>query len=571
MYWSLILIILPLLGAAVLDKGTSTQSQQSVLAIAISAISLLASIFNLNLVRGGSVFTWGINSLGIFDSMLRLDSLAGLFSLFCSFVWLAAGLYMHSYMQKEDKTQVFYEYYLLTLGATQGIFLAGNFILLLIFFEIMALASGAWVTFYENSESEAAGSLYHHLGVAAGISIGIAIVLLFFSGVDLRVGVSTFIPTRVAPFTIAILLLIIGFGIKAGMFPLHIWLPKAHPVAPTPSSALLSGILLKTGAYGLVRTGQLVNWGQTDLIPWVGTFVVVLGIITMLLGVCLALLQGNAKRLLAYHSVSQMGYIIVGIGSALFLGQDGAFGIAGAVFHSLNHALFKSALFLGVGIIILGTGEADLYKLGGLWKKFPFTGLMMLIAALGITGTPGLNGYISKTLLHHGILDAAATGNNIMIWSERLFNLVGVGTTASFVKLIGLTFFGKQKTQVKEGIGEKRFLAMAMLMLAGAMLIIGSKPEWVLGLLIGPATSSCGTVNLAVLEHVDFWEWPAIRGMLITLAAGFAFFFVGMKTHLFHIQLPQWLSITAMARGIHRGLKGPTRHSKEKRAGSQQR
>ena len=297
------------------------------------------------------------------------------------------------------------------------------------------MTSQAWVTHHQDdAKAQEAGSLYHHLGLAAGVFIGIAIILLYVAGIDLRIGVAATNTAYRLAFTMAILLLIGGFGIKAGLVPLHIWLPQAHPVAPTPGSALLSGILIKTGAYGLIRTGQLLNWGQTDLVPWVGTLLVVIGVLTMFVGVCLALLQGNAKRLLAYHSISQMGYIVVGIGSALVLRQSGAVGITGAIFHSLNHALFKSALFFGVGIIILGTGEVDLYKLGGLWNKFPLTALMMFVAALGITGTPGLNGYISKTLLHHSILDAAALGSPVMVWAERLFVLVGVGTTASFVK-----------------------------------------------------------------------------------------------------------------------------------------
>ena len=148
----------------------------------------------------------------------------------------------------------------------------------------------------------------------------------------------------------------------------------------------------------------MVNWGLGELVPWLGTLVVILGVVTMLLGVGLALLQANAKRLLAYHSVSQMGYIILGIGTALVLKGQGSFGLSGAIFHSLNHALFKSALFLGVGIIVLGTDELDLNKLGGLWKKYPWTAICMLIAAFGITGTPGLNGFISKSLAHHGAL-----------------------------------------------------------------------------------------------------------------------------------------------------------------------
>lgn len=542
MSWSIALIFLPIICAAGAAKINERRTE-SLFAIAVTALTFLGSVINMYLVRGGAVYAWGFGSLGIFGSILRLDSLSALFSLFCAFVWLAAGIYMHSYMRYEEHVSTFYTYYLITLGATQGIFLAGNFIVLLIFFELMSVTSGEWVTFHHDQEAEQAGSMYHHLSVAAGVFMGLAVILLYASGVVPFVGSPAVNPTRITPFIWAVLLLMGAFGIKAGMFPLHIWLPKAHPVAPTPASALLSGILIKTGAYGLIRTGQLVSWGQADLIPWAGALLVIVGSITMLLGVCLALLQSNAKRLLAYHSVSQMGYIILGIGAALFMKDNGAFGIAGAVFHSLNHALFKSSLFFGVGIIILGTGEADLYKLGGLWKKFPLTGLMMLIAALGITGAPGLNGYISKTLLHHGILEAAETGRPIMVWAERIFTLVGVGTTASFVKLIGLTFFGKQKTAVKFNRGENWALAVAMIMLSVAMLFIGTMPERALSFLVGPATQSCGTVKLGVLEHVHFFEWPAIRGMLLTLLAGFLLFAVGMKTHLFHLQLPYWLSI----------------------------
>lgn len=542
MFWSAAVILIPILCAAGAAKINERRTE-SLFAIVVAAITFLISGVNTYLVRSGGAFTWGVGSLGVLGSILRLDSLSALFSLFSSFVWLAAGIYMHSYMRHEEQVTTFYTYYLIALGATQGIFLAGNFIVLLIFFELMSITSCEWVTHHHDQEAEQAGSMYHHLSVAAGVFMGIAIILLYFSGVAPLVGSPAVNPTRITPFIWAVLCLMAAFGIKAGMFPLHIWLPQAHPVAPTPASALLSGILIKTGAYGLIRTGQLVNWGQADLIPWAGTLLVVVGSITMLLGVCLALLQSNAKRLLAYHSVSQMGYIILGIGAALFMKDNGAFGIAGAVFHSLNHALFKSSLFFGVGIIILGTGEADLYKLGGLWKQFPLTGIMMLIAALGITGAPGLNGYISKTLLHHGILEAAETGRPIMVWAERIFTLVGVGTTASFVKLIGLTFLGKQKTAVKFDRGENKALAVAMLMPSIAMLVIGTLPERVLGLLVEPAAQSCGSVNLGVLEHVDFFTWPAIRGMLLTLAAGFILFAVGMKTHLFHLQLPYWLSI----------------------------
>ena len=549
MYWSLILIFVPFFGAALLGRAKDLRSQAWV-GMGVGSLALLASIMNFLLMWSEGVLNWHLASLGIFEPVLRLDALSGLFSLFSAFVWLAAGIYMYTYMQHEERTLSFYVFYLITLGATQGIFLAGNFITLLVFFEIMTVTSFFWVIHRQDPEALRAGYFYLFLGIAAGLFIAGAIALLLVSGTTLEIGAGAVLPANETMFGWAVLLLIGGFGIKAGMVPVHIWLPMAHPVAPTPGSALLSGILIKAGAYGLIRTGQLVNWGLTDLVPWAGTLVVIAGVATMLLGVGLALLQGNAKRLLAYHSVSQMGYIILGVGTALVLKGQGAYGVSGAIFHSLNHALFKSALFLGVGIIYLGTGELDLYKLGGLWKKYRWTGIMMLIAAFGITGTPGLNGFISKSLLHHGVSEVALSGNPIMVWAERFFLVVGVGTTASFVKLIGLTFLGKQKSQVQESAGEGPFLTAAMAMLSLVMLIIGTQPQFVMKLFIEPAVLSAGIHDLSHLTHLNFFESSAVWDMLITLAIGAAFFGFGMKTHLFHYEPPGWLSVETVGRQV---------------------
>ena len=221
--------------------------------------------------------------------------------------------------------------------------------------------------------------------------------------------------------------LVAGFGIKAGMVPLHLWLPHAHSVAPTPGSALLSGLLIKVGAYGLIRVGEFAGWGVGwgTVATWLGSSLTVLGTCTMLVGVTAALLQSDAKRLLAYHSVSQMGYIILGMGVGLYLGADGGLGLVGAIYHIVNHALFKATLFLGVGVIYVHTNETNLYNLGGLWRRFPVTAILMFLAVLGITGAPGLNGYASKTLLHHAVSLAAETGPTWLVWVERLFFVGG--------------------------------------------------------------------------------------------------------------------------------------------------
>jgi len=541
MYWSLFLILIPFLGAAMLPCFKDLRGQL-ILNIAVGFLSLLGSMMNYLAQRSGETLICQLGGSSIFTPTLRLDGLSALFGLFAALVWLVTGIYMYTYMQREERPLSFTVFHLITLGAVQGVFLAGDFVTLLLFFEIMTVASFFWVIHRRDRESMRAGYFYLFLGIAAGLCLAGAIALLLVSGVTTELGIAALLPTDTALFGWAVILLFLGFGIKAGMVPVHIWLPMAHPVAPTPGSALLSGILIKAGAYGMIRTGQLVDWGLGGLVPWLGTLVVIVGVATMLLGVGLALLQGNAKRLLAYHSVSQMGYIILGIGTALVLGQ-GAYGVSGAIFHSLNHALFKSALFLGVGIIYLGTGELNLYKLGGLWKKYPITAICMLIAAFGITGTPGLNGFISKSLLHHSALDVALSGNPIMVWSERFFNLVGVGTTASFVKLIGLMFFGKQKTKLKEGAGEGPFLASGMVLLAVVMLIIGTQPQLILNLFVIPATLAAGVSDISHLTHISFFESTAVWDMLITLAIGATFFAFGMKTHLFHYQPPGWLSL----------------------------
>ncbi|NLY30664.1 MAG: NADH dehydrogenase [Firmicutes bacterium] len=355
-------------------------------------------------------------------------------------------------------------------------------------------------------------------------------------------------------FQYGIAALVAGFGIKAGMVPLHLWLPHAHSSAPTPASALLSGLLIKVGAYGLIRTGELAGWGGA---PWLGPVLTILGVCTMLTGVAAALLQSDAKRLLAYHSVSQMGYIILGLGLGLSLGMEGGLGLMGAVYHIVNHALFKAALFLGVGVIYIHTRETSLYRLGGLWRHFPITAFLMLFAVLGITGAPGLNGYASKTLLHHAVSAAAGTGQSWLVWVERLFLLVGVGTAASFTKLYYLMFFGKAvlPAAVKVSDGGSKRLHISMGILALAMVVIGLRPQLLLQALVVPAAEGLGMKTAAELAaSLGFWNSGDIMGMLVTLCLGMAVCWAGLKTGAFSWQPPVWLTLEGLGSLAFRGV-----------------
>lgn len=315
-------------------------------------------------------------------------------------------------------------------------------------------------------------------------------------------------------------------------------------------SALLSGLIIKVGAYGLIRVGEFAGFGVKlgGGVAWLGSTLIIFGTSTMLLGVLAALIQSNAKKLLAYHSISQMGYIILGLGASLYLGSKGGYGLSGVIYHIINHALFKVALFLGVGVIYIHTGETNLYKLGGLWRRFPVTAILMLFAVLGITGAPGLNGYASKSLLHHGISMAAGTGPSWLVWIERLFLVVGVGTAASFSKLYYLMFFGKPTELKIEDEGSPK-LQIAMALLTIVMLGIGIRPEFLLDNAIVPAAEALGMEKISTtLMGLSFWRFKDIFDMIITLILGLVVCWAGLKSGVFHWNPPVWLTIEGLVK-----------------------
>lgn len=539
---------IPFISACFLRR-TKTNQAMAWLSWVVTTLVFGLSIYIFYKTRTGLHLNHGV--LG-----LRADMLSSTFNLLSALAWWAVSFYLPEYMKQEQRIKRFYLFFLVTLGAVQGIFLAGNWITLLAFFEIMTITSFFWVIHSQKSEAMKAGYFYLFLGVAAGLLIAVGLVFLNALGIPMVLGVSLSSLINNPLFYWAVAFLIAGFGIKAGMVPLHIWLPMAHPVAPSPGSALLSGIIIKCGVYGLLRITQLINISYIvgNAGANVGLVVIILGILTMLLGVSLALLQSNAKRLLAYHSISQVGYVILGIGVAIYLGANGGYGLSGAIYHAVNHGLYKTALFLGVGVIYLRTGEQDLYKMGGLWRRFPVTAFLMLIAVFGITGIPGLNGYASKTLLHHGVSEIALLGTPFFIRIERLFNLVGVGTTASFAKLYYLAFLQKPHPELEVKGSENSLLVASMGVLSVVMFVFGLRPLLFLNSAIIPALASLGVEQLGHLASTNFWSGPDLLGMVITLVVGIAFCAIGLKTGLFHWHPPTWLSIEAFGRGVVLGL-----------------
>jgi formate hydrogenlyase subunit 3/multisubunit Na+/H+ antiporter MnhD subunit len=318
--------------------------------------------------------------------------------------------------------------------------------------ELMSVSSYFLVTFqHQNAPNRRAGFLYllmAHVG-ALGILLGFGVLAGFG-------GSFTFEAMRAAPLSstwasIAFALALFGFGMKAGMVPVHAWLPEAHPVAPSHISALMSGVMLKVAVYGFVRfTFDLVGEIQWQ---W-GVTVLVIGAASALLGVLYALMQHDLKRLLAYSSVENIGIILIALGlSMIFLGTGhpnlGAIGLVAALYHALNHAMFKGLLFLGAGAVLFRTHERDLEHLGGLIHRMPATGALFLVGAVAIAGLPPLNGFVSEwltfqTALQAGALESGVLRSVLPIAAAVLALTAALGA-AAFVKVYGVAFLGKAR------------------------------------------------------------------------------------------------------------------------------
>ncbi|HLE67018.1 MAG TPA: hydrogenase 4 subunit B [Burkholderiales bacterium] len=383
---------------------------------------------------------------------LRLDGLSGFFLMLLGTVSAGVTVYATGYFREESAerlTLIALQYHVF-LASMALVMLADDAYLFMVAWETMALSSYFLVTTdHKLPAIRSAGFLYlliAHLGAIA--------ILLCFGVMHGGQGDYTFSALRSAdltPFwaTAAFLLAFFGFGAKAGMIPLHAWLPEAHPAAPSPVSALMSGIMLKTAIYGMVR----VIYDLIGGVRWEwGILVLAIGAATTLFGVLYALMQHDLKRLLAYHSVENIGIILLGLGmSMVFVGfgqvAAGALGLIAALYHTLNHAVFKALLFLGAGSILHSCGLRDLNDMGGLIRKMPNTAFYFLIGALAISALPPLNGFVSEWLTFQTALQAPVLEHGVVRSLLPLFAatlaLAGALTAMCFVKVYGIAFLGQ--------------------------------------------------------------------------------------------------------------------------------
>jgi hydrogenase-4 component B len=457
---------------------------------------------------------------------LRVDALSGFFLLLLGSVAFAASIYSGGYFRNGLEAQA-----LALLTLQYHVFLAGMALVLvaddaysfLVAWEVMAVSSYFLVTTEHHEErNRRAGFVYLLMAHVGAVAILLSFGVLH-GGAESGHGGYAFSAMREAQLSdgwrsVAFLLAFFGFGAKAGMLPLHIWLPDAHPAAPTPVSALMSGVMLKTAIYGMVR----VTYDLIGYIEWQwGALVLLVGTATSLFGVLYALMQHDLKRLLAYHSVENIGIILIGLGlSLIFFGTGhplpGALGLVAALYHTLNHAVFKGLLFLGAGAVLHATRERDLNAMGGLIHRMPHTALYFLVGALAISALPPLNGFVSEWLTFQTALQALTLEHgglrSLIPLAAAVLALSGALTAMCFVKVYGITFLGKSRLGRGRGIEPEGVHEVGLPERAGmAFLAAGC---FVLGLfpmgLVRPLSAVCETLTGHGLSRETLgagWPW----------------------------------------------------------------
>jgi len=495
-------------------------------------------------LTGGTV-AWSVSSgVPLFDYGFTLDALSAFFNLALSVLVAAVSIYSLGYLASMEQNRnlgLFSFFFNTLLFSLAVVFTASNVFLFLMAWEVMALTAYALVTYdHQSEECRRAGLLYVIMAhVDAGcLLLGFALLAqgaqtLDFDG--LRAAASHLSPQQQGW---AFFLFFLGFGIKAGVIPVHIWLPAAHPVAPSNVSALLSGIVIKTGIYGMVRV-FLEFLGV--LPPWMGMAVISVAVVSAILGVLYALMEHDLKRLLAYHSIENIGIILLGLGAAMMFRTSGhpqlaAVSIIACLFHTLNHAIFKCLLFLGAGAVQHSTHTRNMEELGGLIRRMPWTAFCFLVGSVAISGLPPLNGFVSEWLTYQSLLAGFGTTRglvNLMFpIAGALLALTGALAAACFVKAFGITFLALPRSPHADHAHESSLTMLTgMSTLAAACFALGIGASWFLPVfggmtrqLVGASggpelTLANGFAISAGLARSGSVSTAAIAGLLLLIAA----------------------------------------------------
>ena len=442
----------------------------------------------------GATATWNLPcGVALFSWTVRLDPLSAFFSLALGLVAAAVSVYSWGYLRNAEARRgvgllgFFYNVLLLSLAL---VFTASNAFFFLLAWEVMALSAYCLVSFeHEKNETRKAGTLFLIMSHAGTGLLLAAFLLLATHAGSLDFARFHGLASTLTPHAKAtvFVLFFLGFGVKAGIIPIHVWLPAAHPVAPSNISALMSGIVIKAGIYGMAR----VFFDFFDVPPmWAGILVLTAGVISGLIGVLYALMEHDLKRLLAYHSIENIGIILMGFGAALMFRSLGranlaAIALIAGLYHTLNHAIFKCLLFLGAGSVLSATHTRNMEKMGGLIRRLPASAFFFLIGAIAISGLPPLNGFVSEWLTYQALLAGFGSTQSLTRLmfpvAGALLALTAALAAACFVKAFGITFMALPRSDEAAQAREVAVsMRVGMAILALACVVLGLGAAWFL-------------------------------------------------------------------------------------------
>lgn len=456
------------------------------------------------------------------------DGFRSVYAVITAVMWAGTTLFAREYFREErENLNRYWFFVIVTLGATEGVMLSQDLMTAFVFFEILSFTSFTWVIHEETPGAVRAGYTYLFIAVIGGLVLFMGLALLQFAAGSLsfdklRAGVEQSAhPDLVLAAGFCILL---GFGAKAGMVPVHVWLPKAHPVAPSPASALLSGILTKVGIYGILMTTLYALLDNEQF----GLVVLLLGVVTMALGAVLALFSVNLKRTLACSSMSQIGFILTGVGMLVLLSASGSeegagMAMSGLMLHMVNHSLIKLTLFMVAGVVVMNAHALNLNEIRGWGRKKLLVKISFALGALGISGVPLFNGYLSKTLLHEGIVEGiheCPAYHGLLSVIEWVFLVSGGLTFAYMLKLFFCVFVEKNNSETKQQKFDRDPKAMDPFSTAA---VFGSSLLMVvLGQPFVTTRLAYRMTGFSQILHFHAFSLENLKGGLISLAIGAA-------------------------------------------------
>ena len=543
---SLFLILVSGYGIGALAALLGVRSAFGRTLVAASAVAGAAAGLTLGMVIHYSTVPFSVSVPGLLPVAgglaLRLDDLSAFFLILIGLGAIPAAIYGVGYSKTYEDGHA----RLRQLGAMFNLFLlamslvtmADNALTFLLAWEAMSLTSYFLVITEANEPGTLRAGVWYVAMTHAGLALLLAAFAMLMSGgsgsfADLREQAALLSPAaRNAVFVLAFL----GFGCKAGLVPLHVWLPMAHPAAPSHVSALMSGVMIKMGVYGMLRISlDLLGGGPA----WWGTVVMLAGALSALIGILYALMENDLKRMLAYSSVENIGIVFIGVGAGLMFEARGmqaaaALAFIAALYHALNHAAFKGLLFLGAGAVLHATHTRDLNRMGGLVKRMPWTSACFLIGAIAISGLPPLNGFVGEWLLFQSLLPGVTlsqpVGAAVVTIAVGLLALTGGLAVAGFVKAFGITFLAIPRSEAAEHAREAGLpMRIGMGLLAAVCVALGLAPFAVVprlgraiaGLAGLPIATPAFSFNLSLQTSGGFARMsPTLIGAGLLLLAG---------------------------------------------------